>query len=177
MTAVAFALAKTCSACDLEKPIAEFYRDAKSRDGRSSSCKSCRRANARAWNLDHPERHAANRAASYQRNRAAYTVDNAAKLADCAARRSPLGWDAVVDLFAPRAVFERDDWTCHLCGRRVAWDVPMEHPGKASVDHLRPLVAGGLHALGNVATACLPCNRLRELTDLSGILDREAIGV
>lgn len=55
-------------------------------------------------------------------------------------------------------VFERDAWTCHICGRPI--DPAVRHPDgmSASVDHVVPLVKGGPHLYSNVAAAHLRCN-------------------
>jgi hypothetical protein len=47
---------KTCSKCGLSKPYSEFYRDLHHRDGLSSACRLCMRAQAVAWQKTHPEK-------------------------------------------------------------------------------------------------------------------------
>lgn len=47
-------------------------------------------------------------------------------------------------------VFERDDYTCRYCGDR---GVTLE------CDHVVPISKGGTNELGNLVTACAPCNR------------------
>lgn len=56
-------------------------------------------------------------------------------------------------------VFERDKWTCHICGCKT----PKSKRGTfemnaPEVDHIIPLAAGGSHTYGNVACACKRCN-------------------
>lgn len=55
-------------------------------------------------------------------------------------------------------VFERDSWTCGICGgdidRALIYPVPMA----ATVDHIHPLSRGGGHELGNVQAAHFRCN-------------------
>lgn len=48
------------------------------------------------------------------------------------------------------AVFSRDDYTCTYCGERGK---------RLECDHVVPVSKGGSNDLGNLATACLPCNR------------------
>lgn len=64
-----------------------------------------------------------------------------------------------------REVFERDRWTCHLCGQRVAWTKAVPHPRAPVLDHVVPLAAGvelgGVHAPYNVRTAHFLCNSLK----------------
>jgi 5-methylcytosine-specific restriction endonuclease McrA len=60
--------------------------------------------------------------------------------------------------FDPLEVFERDGWTCMLCGqpvdKRLIWPDEMSK----SLDHNVPLVAGGLHTRANCQLAHLICN-------------------
>jgi 5-methylcytosine-specific restriction endonuclease McrA len=58
-------------------------------------------------------------------------------------------------------VFERDNWTCHLCGGAVDPDLPRLDPMGATIDHLTPLSLGGVDELANVATAHWSCNRAK----------------
>ncbi|MFG2748022.1 HNH endonuclease [Streptomyces xanthophaeus] len=60
------------------------------------------------------------------------------------------------------AVFERDDWRCHLCGqevRRKAADG--YHPANPTIDHVVPLSLGGDHVMANLRTAHAFCNSLK----------------
>ena len=59
---------KTCSKCGEAKPSGEFYRDNGHRDGLSSACRPCMKAQAVAWQRENPQkaremkaRHAAKR--------------------------------------------------------------------------------------------------------------------
>lgn len=40
---------KTCSRCSEAKPLAEFYKDKRRRDGRGSYCKTCHLVHVKAW--------------------------------------------------------------------------------------------------------------------------------
>lgn len=60
--------------------------------------------------------------------------------------------------FAPKDVYDRDDWTCGLCRLPVDGGLPWPHPMSASVDHILPLSQGGSHMLANVQCAHLSCN-------------------
>lgn len=46
---------KTCAKCGTEKPLDQFYRQAKSADGRGSYCRQCAAAYMLRWNAEHPE--------------------------------------------------------------------------------------------------------------------------
>lgn len=56
-----------------------------------------------------------------------------------------------------RQVFERDDWECQLCGLHLQADDHTRHD-YATIDHIIPLAAGGLHSMTNVQAACGRCN-------------------
>ena len=81
------------------------------------------------------------------------------------ARRRARKRDAFVEDVSPRGVFERDRWTCHLCGTRVAWSKEVPHPRAPVVDHVIPLAAGpevgGVHAPYNARCAHFLCNSIK----------------
>jgi 5-methylcytosine-specific restriction endonuclease McrA len=54
-------------------------------------------------------------------------------------------------------VFERDGFTCRLCGERTEPKM-LPHPRAATVDHVVPLSRGGGHTWGNVQCAHYECN-------------------
>lgn len=55
-------------------------------------------------------------------------------------------------------VFARDVWMCKLCGVPVDKTAVVPHPMAATVDHIIPIVAGGLHVIDNLQTAHFICN-------------------
>ena len=57
-----------------------------------------------------------------------------------------------------RAVFERDGWTCGICGRDVDPTLSHPHPMSASVDHILPLSLGGTDDRDNLQCSHLLCN-------------------
>lgn len=80
-------------------------------------------------------------------------------------RRRARQRDAFVENVSPQQVFERDRWTCHLCGTRVAWSKEAPHPRAPVIDHVVPLAAGpengGVHALYNARCAHFLCNSIK----------------
>lgn len=57
-----------------------------------------------------------------------------------------------------RVVFERDDWTCNICGGPIPQDAVYPDPLSAQVDHVVPLSQGGDHSYENVAASHMRCN-------------------
>lgn len=54
----------------------------------------------------------------------------------------PSGWQAPTGWATTRQrVLERDNWTCHICGKA----------GADTVDHITPVSQGGSHAMSNLA--------------------------
>lgn len=80
-------------------------------------------------------------------------------------RRRARKRDAFVADVSPRQIFERDRWTCQLCGKRVAWSKSVPHPKASVIDHIVPLAGGrengGVHAPYNVQTAHFLCNSIK----------------
>lgn len=56
------------------------------------------------------------------------------------------------------AIFNRDKWTCQLCGRKVDRKKVAPHPRSPSLDHIVPISRGGTHEPANVQLACFGCN-------------------
>jgi hypothetical protein len=62
------------------------------------------------------------------------------------------------------AIFERDGWRCHICGRKVKRNVNPTHALAPTIDHLIPLSKGGYDAPDNVACAHFLCNSIKSDT-------------
>jgi hypothetical protein len=60
--------------------------------------------------------------------------------------------------FANAEVYERDDWTCGICGGDVPPDARFPDPLSASLDHVVPLSKGGAHTRANTRCSHLICN-------------------
>lgn len=53
-----------------------------------------------------------------------------------------------------KEIFERDSYTCHYCGEKLALE-------NATLDHLVPQHKGGKHTKENLKTSCLICNSIK----------------
>lgn len=70
-----------------------------------------------------------------------------------------------VERYTTQEIAERDNWTCHLCKRKVTKrQLPVGHPRSATIDHLVPVSAGGDDVRANVALAHWSCNAARSDT-------------
>ncbi len=66
--------------------------------------------------------------------------------------------DAAIERFDPLEVYDRDDWTCGICGKTVDPKVLYPDGMSASLDHVVPLSKGGDHTRSNSVLAHLICN-------------------
>lgn len=66
--------------------------------------------------------------------------------------------EAFVERVPRREIFERDQWRCHLCGKKVRRTAVAPHPLSPTLDHVIPLAQGGTHERANVRTAHYLCN-------------------
>ena len=60
-----------------------------------------------------------------------------------------------------RDVYERDEWTCQLCGQPVDPEATVPEPTAPTIDHVLALANGGTHEPGNVQLAHFLCNALK----------------
>lgn len=75
-------------------------------------------------------------------------------------RLEGLGFSADFDeAVTRRAVFDRDQGKCYICGKSTNWNRNGEwDPDLANLDHIDPVSRGGSHTWENVALACQLCN-------------------
>lgn len=55
-------------------------------------------------------------------------------------------------------IYDRDAWSCGVCGQRVDKALTYPHLMSASLDHIVPLAHGGTHTKANVQLAHFLCN-------------------
>lgn len=68
------------------------------------------------------------------------------------------GWGGRYEKIDSLAIFDRDGWRCHLCGKRVNKRLRWPHPLSASRDHIVPRSLSGDHVKTNIRLAHLTCN-------------------
>lgn len=78
------------------------------------------------------------------------------------ARRRALLAATDVETFDPTEIFERDQWTCHLCGELADQDAKVPAYKAPTLDHVIPLAHGGPHTRDNVRCAHFICNSRRQ---------------
>lgn len=76
-------------------------------------------------------------------------------------KRRALERNAFVAPVSRPEVYERDQWTCQLCGEAVLRDEVVPHPQAATLDHVVPLARGGTHEPANVQLAHYLCNSIK----------------
>jgi hypothetical protein len=68
----------------------------------------------------------------------------------------------------------RDGPACYLCGRDTEPRAQAGTPGKATIDHVVPLVNGGRHSLDNVRVACWACNAYKRTRSVAQVREERA---
>lgn len=75
-----------------------------------------------------------------------------------------------IDARVRLALYERDNWTCHLCGDSVNPDADFNANDYPSLDHLTPRSLGGSDEPDNLRTAHRGCNARRGVRDVEEVL-------
>lgn len=80
----------------------------------------------------------------------------------------------------PHDIYQRDNWTCGICGNHIDQKLEWPHPNSVSLDHIRPLSWGGGHTAENTQASHLVCNQSKgahgELDDEAKAFRSHAIG-
>jgi len=80
--------------------------------------------------------------------------------------RRALQYDLDAGRVSRIAIYQRDDWTCHICGDPVDRDAVVPDLAAPVLDHVVPLARGGSHSDDNLKTAHFYCNSVkRDLVD------------
>jgi 5-methylcytosine-specific restriction endonuclease McrA len=80
--------------------------------------------------------------------------------------RRALQYDLDAGRVSRIGIYQRDDWTCHICGDPVDRDAVVPDLAAPVLDHVVPLARGGTHSEDNLKTAHFYCNSVkRDLVD------------
>lgn len=75
--------------------------------------------------------------------------------------RRALQHDLDAGMVSRIAIYQRDDWTCHICGDPVDRDAVVPDLAAPVLDHVVPLARGGAHDEVNLRTAHFYCNSVK----------------
>ena len=90
-------------------------------------------------------------------------------------RRARKRGAALVETFSHKEIFERDFYTCAICGLPVPVNERFPSKRSASLDHSVPLSKGGEHSAQNVTCTHLTCNVRRGNRPLKNNFDGASI--
>jgi 5-methylcytosine-specific restriction endonuclease McrA len=102
--------------------------------------------------------------------------DYRARSADRSAIRRALTSSDDADNVERMVVYERDNWTCHLCGKRIDRLLKWPDAMSASIDHVIPLSLGGAHTYDNIKAAHLKCNIGKGGANRCSLADVDRVG-
>jgi hypothetical protein len=68
---------------------------------------------------------------------------------------------AEIEEFDESEIFERDNWKCGICGKKIDPKLRCPDPMSKSVDHIVPVVQLGGWTRANIRAAHLGCNKIR----------------
>jgi 5-methylcytosine-specific restriction endonuclease McrA len=89
---------------------------------------------------------------------ATYLKNNPEKNALYCRKRKALKLGVEHESYLGVHIFERDSWTCQICGRKINKRLKWPNPHSKSIDHIIPLSKGGDDRPLNVQAAHLRCN-------------------
>jgi 5-methylcytosine-specific restriction endonuclease McrA len=130
---------------------AQWYRE--NRDAERAKQKAWRERN-RVRQREYRQRKRAERAAQT----AAWKAANRERVREIQARRKMRARNDGQEPYVRGEIFERDGWSCGICGEPVDRALVSPNPGAATIDHVVPLSAGGPDTPENVRLAHFGCN-------------------
>lgn len=120
---------------------------------------------ARRWRIAKPERVAENnkiwKAENAERARLAcrtWKSNNPERVKMANQLRRAKKRQVMTEKFLNVEIYERDNWICRLCHKKVNPKLQYPDPMSASLDHIIPLSKGGAHSRQNTQLAHLICN-------------------
>lgn len=178
---------KACTKCDKEKPLDDFFRWSRGRDGRRNQCKDCSKKYGQQYRAKNGQSLAQyrdnNRAKSLEQNKQWYAANRDYKLAYGEqyrrenvedTRRRTNEWrqknpEKARSHVAIRRARMRDskvvDFTTSQLAQRKNYYGNLCYlcgDNATQVDHVKPLSKGGAHMLCNLRPICLMCNKIKK---------------
>lgn len=150
-----------CCVCAQGKPLEDYHRDRKKKNGHSARCKECHRAYLQEWRRRNSstlktydtvyravnrDRIRQNQNRYYARNKSAIKVKQRLREPLRRGGREPGSIEYV-------AIIEHDP--CAYCGH------PSEH-----IDHITPIAGGGNSSWTNLTASCAACNHSKNATPM-----------
>lgn len=149
---------KTCPKCKSEKPLRDYHKCKRNKDGRQTQCKTCRRADRAESRAENQGRIRKQRAEYYAENR----DRERARVADYQAANPHVKWESnsrsrakhygyaiVIESFTREDLIAQWGDECFHC--KGEW---------TELDHFPvPLSKGGHHIIENCRPSCVKCNR------------------
>lgn len=131
------------------------------RDGGGDRCSGChRRSRARVW-ISGFCVSCGDAFTVIDQNTARYCSTTCAKR-ESKARRRAREAGAKITPGRRHRVYERDDWTCRICGDPVNRGAVVPELDAPVIDHILPLAVGGAHCEDNWQTAHFYCNSVKQ---------------
>jgi len=131
---------KVCSRCGQEKPLSDFHKDSRGKDGYRAECKACK-----------------------QKIDEGYRENNAGKRRRYYLSRRGHVYSGKIDsdIDGYITMLMKNEHFCWYCNKRII--------GHKNLDHIVPLHDGGTHTKDNLAIACQSCNDSKKKTMLMEI--------
>ena len=137
-----------CIECGATFTVRRAIREGETLTCPADRCQKARAARvAKEWQQAYRSTHGKSYTSRYSDKRRTYGKARRARMAG-----------VPTESFSDDEIYERDDWTCQLCGRPVDPTLRWPHPMYKSLDHRVPISRGGSHTRDNVQLAHLSCN-------------------
>jgi 5-methylcytosine-specific restriction endonuclease McrA len=149
---------RICPGCGGDKPLAGYSPHRGTKSGFQVYCKPCSAARTHR-SRQRPEFVRTPRDMDQARDYARrWREAHPDAVRSFAAARRARRQAATTEKFSVAEIFQRDNWTCHLCGSAIDRELRFPDSWSASLDHVIPLSKGGAHSRANCAASHLFCN-------------------
>jgi hypothetical protein len=165
---------KTCNLCGEKKDLAEFPWRNINLNKKMNFCKPCNSARQKTSYLKNIEKNRALAKERYQKNKdkfkkiaKIYRLNNREKIKKSLskwasnnkdvmrlhrAKRKAVTRGATAKKITKKEITRIKNSACIYCGKKE----------NIQIEHVVPISRGGLHSIGNIASACAPCNQSKK---------------